>query len=425
MQPFTLLIVLLCITTVAYYLAKRRSLSVSAGIGGIRQLHSLPSYYGSLAVMWCAVPAIVVLSLWLALENSVVTSMVVAELPEEMRALPKAELNLKVNDIKNLVTGNIVAGDPDPATQAAADRYRSLQSISKAALTVIVLVLAIAGTSNGWRIVSPRLRARNYVETGIKFFLIASSTVAIFTTIGIVLSVLFEAIRFFQAVSFTEFVFGLDWSPQTAIREDQVGSSGAFGAIPLFAGTLLISFIAMLVAVPVGLLSAIYLAEYAGPRVRAVGKPVLEILAGIPTVVYGFFAALTVAPFLRDTGSIIGFGCVFRERAGGGRRHGHHDHPVCVLAFRRRDQRGTAVTAGRFLRSGCDAVRNHQAGDSACGVARYCRWHSARRVSCHRRDHDRSDGGGSGGESHSKSTASGYHRYGADRDATGWRPGVR
>ena len=306
MQPFTLLIVLLCITTVAYYLAKRRSLSVSAGIGGIRQLHSLPSYYGSLAAMWCAVPAIVVLSLWLALENSVVTSMVVAELPEEMRALPKAELNLKVNDIKNLVTGNIVAGDPDPATQAAADRYRSLQSISKAALMVIVLVLAIAGTSNGWRIVSPRLRARNYVETGIKFFLIASSTVAIFTTIGIVLSVLFEAIRFFQAVSFTEFVFGLDWSPQTAIRKDQVGSSGAFGAIPLFAGTLLISFIAMLVAVPVGLLSAIYLAEYAGPRVRAVGKPVLEILAGIPTVVYGFFAALTVAPFLRDTGSIIG-----------------------------------------------------------------------------------------------------------------------
>src|SRR5690606_22165180 len=111
---------------------------------------------------------------------------------------------------------------------------------------------------------------------------------------------LFESMRFFQAVPVTEFLFGLQWSPQMAIRADQVGSSGSFGAIPLFVGTLLISFIAMLVAVPVGLMSAIYLAEYASPRVRGFTKPVLEILAGIPTVVYGFFAALTVAPFLRD-----------------------------------------------------------------------------------------------------------------------------
>jgi phosphate transport system permease protein len=121
-----------------------------------------------------------------------------------------------------------------------------------------------------------------------------------------VLSVLFESLRFFESIPFTDFLFGLEWSPQTAIREDQVGSSGAFGAIPLFAGTMLISFIAMLVAVPVGLMSAIYLSEYAGNKFRAAAKPVLEILAGIPTVVYGFFAALTVAPFIRDSGSIIG-----------------------------------------------------------------------------------------------------------------------
>ena len=128
------------------------------------------------------------------------------------------------------------------------------------------------------------MRARNRVEGIVKGLLITSSTIAIFTTIGIVLSVLFEAIRFFQAVPFLEFVFGLEWRPQIAIRADQVGSSGAFGMIPLLAGTMLISLIAMVVAVPIGLMSAIYLSEFASPKFRAVAKPTLEVLAGIPTV---------------------------------------------------------------------------------------------------------------------------------------------
>ncbi|MHA1598227.1 MAG: phosphate ABC transporter permease subunit PstC, partial [Alphaproteobacteria bacterium] len=123
---------------------------------------------------------------------------------------------------------------------------------------------------------------------------------------GIVLSLVFEAVRFFAVVPFSEFLFGLEWSPQTAIREDQVGSSGSFGAVPLFAGTLLISAIALVVATPVGLFSAIYLAEYARPNVRAFIKPSLEILAGIPTVVYGFFAALVFSPILRGTGESMG-----------------------------------------------------------------------------------------------------------------------
>jgi phosphate transport system permease protein len=136
--------------------------------------------------------------------------------------------------------------------------------------------------------------------------LLAASSIAVLTTVGIVLSVLFEAIRFFNEVPVTEFLFGLNWSPQTAIRADQVGSSGSFGAVPLFAGTLLITAIAMIVAVPVGLMTAIYLAEYSTHRVRAVAKPVLEILAGIPTVVYGFFAALTMAPAVRRAGEALG-----------------------------------------------------------------------------------------------------------------------
>jgi phosphate transport system permease protein len=156
------------------------------------------------------------------------------------------------------------------------------------------------------RRITPALRARNQVEGILTLILIACSTLAIFTTIGIILSVLYEAIRFFRAVPVTDFLFGLGWSPQMAIRADQVGSSGAFGAVPVFLGTALISAIAMVVAVPIGLMSAIYLSEYAGKRFRAVAKPLIEVLAGIPTVVYGFFAALTVAPFIRDAGSMLG-----------------------------------------------------------------------------------------------------------------------
>lgn len=148
--------------------------------------------------------------------------------------------------------------------------------------------------------------ARNRFEGLFKFFLIVCACLAIFATIGIVLSVLFEAIRFFNLVPITDFLFGLEWSPQTAIRADQVGSSGSFGAVPLFTGTLLITVIAMLIAAPLGLFSAIYLSEYASTGVRRVGKPVLEILAGIPTVVYGFFAALTVAPLIRSSAESLG-----------------------------------------------------------------------------------------------------------------------
>ena len=135
----------------------------------------------------------------------------------------------------------------------------------------------------------------------------ASSAIAIFTTLGIVLSLIFEALQFFQKVSPLSFFTGLEWSPQTAIRADQVGSSGSFGIVPLLTGTALISFIALVVAGPLGLFAAIYLAEYASPRTRKIIKPMLEILAGIPTVVYGVFAALAVAPWLARTGRDIGF----------------------------------------------------------------------------------------------------------------------
>ena len=303
MQPL-LFLTLLLLSAGAYYVGRRRALAVAGG--HIRNLHSLPSFYGSYAALWCGLPALLVFALWAVVQPNLLVDWVVAGLPPELRDLPPDRLNLVVNDLKNLVGSNFVSSTSDPVMVEAAERYRQLRAIGNTALWVVVLSFAIAGTAYAWRAISPAFRARNRVEGVVNLFLIASSTVAIFTTVGIVLSVIFESMRFFRQVPVAEFLFGLQWSPQTALRADQVGSSGAFGAAPLFAGTLLVSAIAMLVAVPIGLMSALYLSEYATPKFRAFAKPALEILAGIPTVVYGFFAALTVAPLIREIGSALG-----------------------------------------------------------------------------------------------------------------------
>jgi len=155
--------------------------------------------------------------------------------------------------------------------------------------------------------ITAEFRARTYVERFIQAVLICLSTVAVLTTFGIVMSLAFESWRFFEQVPLNEFLFGLQWSPQTALRADQAGSSGAFGAVPIFAGTFLIMLVAMAVAGPIGLMIAIYLAEYAKPRTRKIVKPLIEILAGIPTVVYGFFALLTVGPTIRNFAESLGF----------------------------------------------------------------------------------------------------------------------
>ena len=168
------------------------------------------------------------------------------------------------------------------------------------------ILAAIMGGLFAYSQIKPGLRARNRVEGWIAGVLFACSAVAILTTVGIVFSLLWDSLRFFQAVPVTEFLFGTQWSPQIAIRADQVGSTGAFGAVPLFAGTFLIMLIAMVVAAPVGLFSAIYLSEYASSLSRGIVKPLLEILAGVPTVVYGFFAALTVGPAFREFFNGIG-----------------------------------------------------------------------------------------------------------------------
>ena len=301
-----IIVILLTLASVSYVLGRKKAVRIAGGKAGIKNLHSLPAHYGTLTALWCGIPALLVFSCWLAFQDTVITSLVVSDLPEQFGSYPEDRLNLVVNDIKNLVSGNIISGDVNMTMIKAADHYRDLMATSKAALVVLVLVVAIMGALAILKLIKPQTRARNKVERFVKILLVFCSTIAIFTTIGIVLAVLYEAIRFFKVVPIHEFLFGLDWSPQMAIRDDQVGSSGAFGAIPVLAGTMMISVIAMFIAVPIGLMAAIYLSEYAGKKARATVKPLMEILAGIPTVVYGFFAALTVAPFIRNSGSLLG-----------------------------------------------------------------------------------------------------------------------
>lgn len=305
MSPIILLLFLLFLTSLGYYMGRKKSVYISRAAGGVKNLHSRPTYYGALTALWCAIPASVIFILWLGFEDNIITGLVVNHLPAHLQGLPSDQLNLVINDIKNIVYGNIVANTPSPEIQNAANEYKALKENSINALSLLAVIISVIAGGLVYLKIKPDFRARNRVEMVVKYLLIACSTIAIFTTIGIVMSVLYEAIRFFKAVSVLDFLFGLDWSPQMAIREDQVGSSGAFGAIPVFTGTLLISAIAMAVAVPIGLMSAIYLSEYASSRVRDIVKPLLEVLAGIPTVVYGFFAALTVAPFIRDIGSMM------------------------------------------------------------------------------------------------------------------------
>ncbi|MEK9706450.1 MAG: phosphate ABC transporter permease subunit PstC [Alphaproteobacteria bacterium] len=304
MHSLILIAALLLLSTLAYQFARRKALSSSGG--QIRNLHSLPSYHGAYVALWCALPALLVVGFWLSLQNGLIESIVLSGLPGQMAGLSQGEINLLLSDIRNLATDDITSGEPNPVVRAAAEHYKDLQSLGFMLMAGVVVLLSTGGLYFAQRAISPALRARPRVEKAIGWVLLIASIVAILTTIGIVLSLLFESLRFFSQVSPIDFLFGLSWSPQTALRADQVGASGAFGAIPVFAGTLLITVIAMAVAVPIGLMAAIYMAEYASPATRSVVKPLLEILAGIPTVVYGFFAALTVGPAFRELGESLG-----------------------------------------------------------------------------------------------------------------------
>lgn len=296
---------LLLLILTGFFLGRKKAVAV--GTSNDVRLHSLANYHGSFVAAWVGIPSLLLVLIWLLFQGSVIDWLLVGSLPaERIDGFDQGRLNLIVSEIKSVAAGNIF-GKPDEIVLAAAERYNRWQSIASIALFSLAISLALAGMVFARSLIAPRFRARNNVETILSGLMIACSLIAILTTLGIVVSLLYETLRFFERVSPVDFLTGLNWEPQIPIRDDQVTAGGAFGAVPVFVGTLLIALIAMSVATPVGLFAAVYLTEYASNRTRSVIKPLLEILAGIPTVVYGFFAVLTVAPAMRTMGAALGY----------------------------------------------------------------------------------------------------------------------
>ncbi|MCB1519851.1 MAG: phosphate ABC transporter permease subunit PstC, partial [Hyphomicrobiaceae bacterium] len=297
-------VLLLAIVSAGFFLGRSKAL-VSAK-STTTKMHSLQGYHGWFVAAWAGIPSFLLVLLWLLFQGPVIDWLLVGSLPaSKTSGLDSGQMQLLVSQIKSVAAGNRFS-TPDDVVLAAAESYNRWQSIASWAMVAVAAALALVGllVSRSW--IATRFRARNNVEYIMSGLMIACSVIAILTTLGIVLSLLYETLRFFDRISPIEFFTGLNWEPQIAIRADQVTAGGAFGALPVFWGTLMIAVLAMMVATPIGLFAAIYLTEYASERFRSVVKPLLEILAGIPTVVYGFFAVLTVAPAMRTLGEMIG-----------------------------------------------------------------------------------------------------------------------
>ncbi len=304
--------------------------------GNSRQLHSLPNYYGLNVVMTTLVPALVLLIAWVLIQPMVAQNHAASMIPDDTYA-DQGALNLLMSDVRRIADGLDLAvksgnmtveqakdiqtgttdirsrlgevgvalgSDVDPAVLTAAQAYRGVTNTGRWLMTVAVLALAAAGFAWSYLRTSKDLRARNLVEHGVLALLVGAASIAILTTLGIVLSLIFNTIEFFKLYPALDFFTSLTWSPS-------FGGGSQLGILPLLWGTLYISLIALLVAVPIGLFAAIYLSEYASSKVRSIVKPLLEVLAGIPTIVYGLFALLTVGPLLVEifgAGGFLGLG---------------------------------------------------------------------------------------------------------------------
>lgn len=321
MPTLWLVVLLFILAASGYVMGRRRALQSAAG--DMRRLHSLPAYYGYNVALHALVPALGILVIWLLAQPLIVETRVNGLIPADLipesstrglvmsdvrrvadgldvavaqGALTEAEvrsLDAEQTDIRASLgaVGVALGSDVRPEVLNAAQQYRWLNRVGRKLMTVVVAAVALGGLALAYFRTDKDLRARNVVERGVLALLVLAASLAILTTIGIVLSMLFETTNFFRLHDWTDFFFGSTWAPN--FRGDS-----ELSILPLLWGTLYISFIALAVAVPVGLFAAIYLSEYAGSHVRATAKPLLEILAGIPTIVYGLFALLTVGPAL-------------------------------------------------------------------------------------------------------------------------------
>ncbi|MFB2549767.1 phosphate ABC transporter permease subunit PstC [Ensifer soli] len=329
MNVSILVLVIVVIGLFGYTFGARRAFALANGKSS--NLHSRPGYYGAHVAVWTILPALALIFVWVIAAPAYINSSVRASFPEDVKAQPQATQNLAYNMVGSIARGLVLltpqelaeaesgsgdvrallasrgvplADQPQPYMIEAAKDLNAMSATSRIALTVAALLASALGAALAFRSIAPRFRARNGVERVILGALIAASSIAILTTVGIVASMLTEAIHFFTMVSPWEFFFGTVWDPRFAAA-GAAGTSGQFGLIPLLLGTLYIGLVAMLFAVPIGLFAAIYMAEYASPKFRAAAKPLLEVLAGIPTIVYGFFALVSVGPFLRDISAQI------------------------------------------------------------------------------------------------------------------------
>lgn len=319
MSAFSILMILFALAAIGYVLGRGRAMK-SAG-GSIRSLHSLPHYYGWNVALFTLVPALALLALWLLVQPAWIDAQIAKTLPQG--ALEDGAYSLMISDVRRLADGldtavakgmiapdaaNVINGDiraqlgaagvalgaeVKPEILLAAQEMRRLGRTGDMWRSVAVISLAVLGLLFGLYMTNRDLRARNTVERFVLILLIGAASIAILTTLGIVLSMLFETRHFFAQYPAFDFFFSTKWAPNFRGGSD-------LGILPLMWGTLYISFIALMVAVPVGLFSAIYMSEYAGPKIRSIAKPLIEVLAGIPTIVYGLFALLTVGPMLRD-----------------------------------------------------------------------------------------------------------------------------
>jgi len=326
-MPVLWLVIAVLVLAVAGYVVGRQK-ALGSAEADARALHSLPSYYGSHVFIMTAVPALLALMVWLLVQPLVIENRISGLIPETAiaedttRGLVMADvrrvaegLDLAVDqgvmtqddaqrvraeftDIRQRLgdVGVALGSNVEPFVLRAAQQYRALSASLGTWMTLVVAGIAIAGCAFALLRTKKQFRARNVVEAAILGLLMLASTIAILTTLGIILSMLFETRNFFSQYPWQDFFFGLTWSPSFSGR----GGASQLGIVPLLWGTLYISFIALLVAVPIGLFAAIYMSEYASPKVRSTAKPLIEILAGIPTIVYGLFALITVGPLLRD-----------------------------------------------------------------------------------------------------------------------------
>ncbi len=323
MSAGLVILVVFLIASAGFYLGRSRI--IRAAGGDIRKLHSRPNYYGLTVALFGAVPALLLTIFWLILqpvyiENQVSKQIEPGDIPEggslslvmsDVRRIADgldiavaagvmtedkiATLDTDLTDLRARLgeVGVAVASDIKPNVFGAATVYRELASGLRMAMAVVVIGVSLAGAAFAMLRIHPGYRARNVSERAIKALLILSSSVAILTTIGIISSLLFETLHFFKLYQARDFFFSMTWNPQFRGGSD-------LGILPLLWGTLYVSFVALVFAVPIGLLAAVYLSEYASKPVRAFAKPAIEILAGIPTIVYGLFALITVGPLLRD-----------------------------------------------------------------------------------------------------------------------------